>query len=109
MLALVIKAVIGALLVVLISVVAGTKNYYIAGLVPLFPTFTLVAHYVVGTQRTVPELKATIRFGLVACIPYFIYMGALYFLVDRVKLPLALLGATGAWIVAATVLLLLWK
>ncbi|PVY72647.1 GlpM protein [Pectobacterium versatile] len=34
-----IKSVIGALIVLLISVLAKSRNYYIAGLVPLFPTF----------------------------------------------------------------------
>jgi uncharacterized membrane protein (GlpM family) len=28
------------------------KNYYLAGLVPLFPTFALIAHYIVGSERT---------------------------------------------------------
>lgn len=34
---LVIKAALGALVVLLIGVLAKTKNYYIAGLIPLFP------------------------------------------------------------------------
>lgn len=32
-----VKALIGALVVVLIGLLAKTRNYYIAGLVPLFP------------------------------------------------------------------------
>ncbi len=40
---LVIKAALGALVVLLIGVLAKTKNYYIAGLIPLFPTFALIA------------------------------------------------------------------
>ena len=43
---LVIKAALGALVVLLIGVLAKTKNYYIAGLIPLFPTFALIAHYI---------------------------------------------------------------
>ena len=41
--ALVIKAALGALVVLLIGILAKTKNYYIAGLIPLFPTFALIA------------------------------------------------------------------
>lgn len=48
---LVIKAALGALVVLLIGVLAKTKNYYIAGLIPLFPTFALIAHYIC-CQRT---------------------------------------------------------
>ncbi|EJX5041238.1 GlpM family protein, partial [Salmonella enterica] len=48
---LVIKAALGALVVVLIGLLSKTKNYYIAGLIPLFPTFALIAHYIVASER----------------------------------------------------------
>ncbi len=54
---LVIKAALGALVVVLIGLLSKTKNYYIAGLIPLFPTFALIAHYIVASgasTRCVP-------------------------------------------------------
>ncbi|ELO85786.1 GlpM family protein [Salmonella enterica subsp. enterica serovar Enteritidis str. 76-2651] len=47
---LVIKAALGALVVVLIGLLSKTKNYYIAGLIPLFPTFALIAHYIVASD-----------------------------------------------------------
>ena len=43
-----IKALIGAGVVVLIQLLTRSQNYYIAGLVPLFPTFALISHYMVG-------------------------------------------------------------
>jgi uncharacterized membrane protein (GlpM family) len=49
------KALIGVVMVVVIALVARTRNYYVAGLVPLFPTFALVAHYIVGTERSESE------------------------------------------------------
>ena len=109
MASLLLKALLGAVIIIVIQLLAKTKNYYIAGLVPLFPTFTLMSHYIVGTQRTVGELKATIRFGIAAMIPYFVYMLALYFLVERVKLVPALLAATLCWAIAATMLVAVWK
>lgn len=54
-----VKALIGALVVVLIGLLAKTRNYYIAGLVPLFPTFALIAHYIVGSERSIAALKTT--------------------------------------------------
>ncbi len=48
---LLIKALLGALVVVLIGILAKTKNYAIAGLIPLFPTFALIAHYIVASER----------------------------------------------------------
>lgn len=103
------KALFGAVIVVTIQLLAKTKNYYIAGLIPLFPTFTLISHYIVGTQRTTEDLKATIRFGGISLIPYIIYLVTLYLLVDRFKLTVALLFATLAWLIAAILLMIIWN
>lgn len=61
---LLLKALIGAGVVVLIGILAKTRNYYIAGLIPLFPTFALIAHYIVGSERSIQALRVTIVFGL---------------------------------------------
>ncbi|MBU0493869.1 MAG: GlpM family protein [Chloroflexi bacterium] len=106
---LLVKALAGAVVVVIIQLLSQTRNYYIAGLAPLFPTFTLIAHYIVGTERTTGELKTTIVFGLCAMIPYAAYLVALYFLVDRLDLVPAMLGATLAWLIVAIALVLIWN
>ena len=103
------KALAGALVVVVIQLLARTRSYYIAGLVPLFPTFSLISHYIVGSGRTTEDLKETIVFGMLSLIPYFVYLLALYLLVDRLRLLPSLLAATLLWSVAAVVLLVLWN
>jgi membrane protein GlpM len=105
---LVVKALAGAVVVVIIQLLSRTKNAHIAGLVPLFPTFALIAHYVMGTQRTMSDLKETILFGMFSLIPYFVYLVTLYFLIDRFRLVASLLGATFCWIIAATILIISW-
>ena len=104
-----IKALIGAAVVVLIQLLTGSKNYYIAGLVPLFPTFALISHYMMGSQRTIPDLKITILFSILSLIPYFIYLLALYLLVDRLRLELSLVGAALCWGWAAVLLTFVWN
>ena len=42
----------------------------------LFPTFALIAHYIVGKGRSVDDLKTTIVFGMWSIIPYFVYLAA---------------------------------
>ncbi len=105
---LVFKAALGAGVVVLLAVLSKTRNYYIAGLVPLFPTFALIAHYIVGKGRSIADLKTTILFGMWSIIPYFVYLATLYVLVDRMRLEASLALATVAWLMAATVLVTLW-
>ncbi|PKE31059.1 hypothetical protein CWS43_10305 [Rahnella sp. AA] len=108
MIGLVVKALFGALVVILIGILSKTRNYYIAGLVPLFPTFALIAHYIVGTERNVEALRTTIIFGFWAVIPYLVYLLSLYFFVNSMKLPYALFWAVVCWSLAAWVLLSLW-
>ena len=103
------KAVLGAFIVLVIQLLAKTNNYYIAGLVPLFPTFALISHFIVGNERDLSELKTTILLGMCSLIPYFIYLLALYFLVDWLELRWALFSAAGCWILAAIILLIIWN
>lgn len=105
----IVKALLGAGAVILIQIFAQTKSYYIAGLVPLFPTFALISHYLVGTQRPVTELRETIVFGMLSLIPYLLYLVSLYFLVGRFKLISSLAGATILWSLAAGVLVAVWQ
>ena len=99
------KALLGALVVILIAALSRTKNYYIAGLVPLFPTFTLIAHYIVGSTRTHAELKTTIFFSIYGLLPLLLYLIAVYILIDRLKLEWALFSAAMIWCIVAGVML----
>lgn len=107
--ALILKAFIGALMVVLMALLAKSKNYYIAGLVPLFPTFALIAHAIVGTQRGSSDLKATALFGIFSLIPYFAYLLSVYIFADKYSLWINLILSTLIWIILAGVLILIWK
>ena len=105
---LILKAALGAAVVIILAILAKTKYYYIAGLVPLFPTFALIAHYIVGKGRSLDDLKTTIVFGMWSIIPDFVYLAALYVLVDRLRLEASLALAAVAWLIAATVLVSVW-
>ncbi|QSA20813.1 GlpM family protein, partial [Vibrio furnissii] len=48
MVALFFKCLLGAFAVLLIALLSKSKSFFISGLVPLFPTFALIAHYIVG-------------------------------------------------------------
>ncbi|HEU0053437.1 MAG TPA: GlpM family protein [Longimicrobium sp.] len=107
--ALLLKALLGAVVVLVIAALSKSRNYYIAGLVPLFPTFSLIAHYIVGTTRPPADLRATILFGMWSLVPYFTYLLVLYLLMDRMRLGPALVFASLAWIAVAAVLVLAWR
>lgn len=104
----VVKALIGALVVVFIALLAKSRSYYIAGLVPLFPTFALIAHYIVGSERSIEALRTTLIFSMWAVLPYLVYLISLYCFINSMKLSWALLAAVLCWIAAAWLLVSLW-
>ncbi len=75
----------GALVVVLIALLSKSKAFYIAGLVPLFPTFALIAHVIVASDQGAAALQKTALFGIWSLIPYFIYLLMVYVLATRLS------------------------
>jgi membrane protein GlpM len=108
MLTLFLKSLIGAAAVVFIALLSKSKNFYIAGLVPLFPTFALIAHFIVGTERDMVALRETTLFGLYSLLPYAGYLLAVYYFSFRFSLVETLSFATGVWVLAALALILIW-
>ncbi len=108
MLSLLFKAALGAAAVLIIALLSRSKVFFIAGLVPLFPSFALIAHVLVGSERGSDALRTTAIFGLWALIPYAIYLLVVLHLSTRAPLWLTLSAATLAWCLAAAVLLVAW-
>ena len=109
MLSLFLKSLMGAAVVLLIALLSKSKAFYIAGLVPLFPTFALIAHVIVAHDQGAAALQKTALFGLWSLIPYFIYLLMVYLLVTRLSLIACLSVATLSWIVAAGALIYIWQ
>lgn len=107
--ALFLKCMLGAAVVLLISILSKSKAFYIAGLVPLFPTFALIAHVIVYQQKGAEALQKTALFGLWSLIPYAIYLAAVYVLATRMSMWSCLGVATLSWVVAAASLIYAWQ
>ncbi|HAS6347320.1 TPA: hypothetical protein I7241_05000 [Vibrio vulnificus] len=102
------KSLLGAAAVVIIALLSKSKNFYIAGLVPLFPTFALIAHFIVGSERSMEELRQTALFGLWSLLPYAAYLAAVYYFSYRFSLVTTLSAATVIWLMAASLLIVAW-
>lgn len=109
MISLFLKCLLGALAVLVIALLSRSRSFFIAGLVPLFPTFALIAHYIVGSERSAADLRTTALFGLWSLIPYATYLFAVYWLSHRFNLVTTLVLATMAWAIAAGILLAVWS
>ena len=108
MILLFLKSLLGALAVLIIALLAKSTSFYIAGLVPLFPTFALIAHFIVGTERSGADLQRTAMFGLWSLVPYAAYLAFVYFGSTRWSLVVTLSGATAVWILLALAMIALW-
>lgn len=103
------KCVLGAAVVLIIAVLSKSKAFYIAGLVPLFPTFALIAHVIVSQQQGAEALQKTALFGLWSLIPYFVYLLMVYVLATKMSMWSCLGLATLCWVVAAAGLIYGWQ
>lgn len=109
MLSLFLKCLLGALAVLLIALLSKSRSFFVAGLVPLFPTFALIAHYIIGTERSAADLRSTALFGLWSLLPYAVYLLVVYWLSMRATLAGTLVGATLAWALCAAAILVVWS
>lgn len=103
------KCLLGAAVVLLISILSKSKAFYIAGLVPLFPTFALIAHVIVSQQQGADALQRTALFGLWSLIPYFIYLLLVYLLATKLSMWSCLSVATVGWAICAALLIYAWQ
>jgi len=104
-----IKALIGAGLLVGLHYLTKTRNFYLAQLALSCPILSLFAHYYIGIERDAMALKRTLLFGIFALLPFLAYLITLYINTDRMKLEIALSLSGAAWFVSATILVILWK
>lgn len=109
MFSLLLKCLIGAVAVLIIALLSRSKVYYIAGLVPLFPTFALIAHVIVVQEQGTEALRKTALFGLWSLIPYAMYLLTVYFFATKITAWGSLSLATVVWIITAAILVYIWQ
>ncbi len=85
------------------------KNYAIARLVPLFPTFALIAHYIWRSERGSRSPARDHRIRHVVDSSLFIYLLSLWYFTGSCACPLALAGAVECWGLCAWLLILGWS
>ena len=102
------KIIYSGIFVVLISFLMKTKYYFLSGLLPLFPTFMLISHYVAGTTASSTHFKNVIVFGMWSLIPYFVYLITIYYFYNKTSLYYTLSGGIITWTISAFILIHFW-
>lgn len=104
-----IKASIGAGVVLLISYLSKSSFYYVAALVPLFPTFALISNVAVYSDQGIAGLQSALIFGMFSLIPYFVYLISVYILVRKLGIYPSLVSGILFWCLTAFVLIYFWQ
>ena len=107
-LSLVLKALLGFVIVLLVQLFARSKHYYVAALVPLFPSLGIFSYYFVGNEQGPQKLQETILFGMLSLLTYFSFLLALLIGVRHFKVGTSLIVASGAWFAVAAAQIKAW-
>jgi uncharacterized membrane protein (GlpM family) len=99
------KALIGGIVTALI-VWASKRGDVLPGVLPLAPTFAVIALIAVGSKGSEDGFRITCLAGAKTIPAYLVFLGACYLLIGRVDYRLAILGGLAAWLAAALVIFL---
>lgn len=103
------KVVIGGVVILAITLIAKTKSFAIAGLIPLIPIFAVISHTIIYSELNTVDLKKTILIGIISLIPYLAYLISMYFTVDKLPFVKALVLSLTVWTVLASPILLIQR
>jgi uncharacterized membrane protein (GlpM family) len=95
-----VKAIIGGLMTALIAWLS-TKGNVLPGIVPLFPTLTLITLYIMGTKGDPPGFQETCLAALKTVPAYIVFVVICYLSIKRVGFRVTLLLGLAGWLAAA--------
>jgi membrane protein GlpM len=106
----ILKFIIGGVIVILLDFISkSSKYYYISGLIPLFPTFALIAHFLVYKYNGFEALKETALFGLFSLLPYGGYLLSVYLLSGKINFILTIFISLIIWFILAYLVYIYFK
>jgi uncharacterized membrane protein (GlpM family) len=94
------KGIVGGLVTAAIVFLSKRGNT-LPGILPLFPTFALIALLVIGAKGDQDGFRETCLAGAKTIPAYLAFLGAAYLAVGRLDYRLAIAGGLAAWFVVA--------
>jgi uncharacterized membrane protein (GlpM family) len=94
------KGIVGGLMTAAIVWLSRRGNT-LPGILPLFPTFALIALLIVGAKHDTSGFRQACIAGAKTIPAYLAFLAVCYFAIGRVDYRLALLGGLAAWFVVA--------
>jgi len=99
------KGLVGGLVTALI-VWASKRGNVLPGILPLAPTFAVIALLAVGAKGNPSDFREACLAGFKTIPAYLAFLGACWLFIDKVDYRLAVLGGIAVWLVAALAIFL---
>lgn len=99
------KGLIGGIVTALIAL-ASKRGNVLPGILPLAPTFAIIALLAVGTKGDTDGFRTACLAGAKTIPAYLAFLIGCYVLIDHVDYRLAIAGGLAVWLVAATAIFL---
>lgn len=99
------KGIVGGLVTAAI-VLASRRGNVLPGILPLAPTFAIIALLAVGAKGEAGAFRETCLAGMRTIPAYLVFLGTAWWLADKLDVRLAILGALTAWLAAALAIFL---
>ena len=100
------KGLLGGLVTALI-VWASKRGDVLPGILPLAPTFAIIALLAVGAKGDAAGFKTACLAGAKTIPAYLVFLGGCYLFIEHADYRLAILGGLGAWLAAALTIFVL--
>ena len=94
------KGIVGGLVTAAIVWLSRRGNT-LPGILPLFPTFALIALLIVGAKHDTSGFRQACIAGARTIPAYLAFLAVCWLAIDRVDYRLALLGGLAAWFIVA--------
>jgi uncharacterized membrane protein (GlpM family) len=94
------KGIVGGLVTAAIVWLSRRGNT-LPGILPLFPTFALIALLIVGAKHDTSGFRQACIAGAKTIPAYLAFLAVCYFAIGRVDYRVALLGGLAAWFIVA--------
>jgi len=99
------KGVVGGLVTALIVWLSRRGNI-LPGILPLAPTFAVIALLAVGAKGDAGGFRDACLAGMKTIPAYLAFLGACWLFIDKVDYRLAVVGGIAVWLVAALAIFL---
>jgi len=99
------KGVIGGLMTALI-VWASKRGNVLPGILPLAPTFAVIALLAVGSKGSMPGFREACLAGFKTIPAYLAFLGGCWLFIEHVDYRLAVLGGIAVWLLWALAIFL---